>query len=60
MIEIIKAVSYYSQIIIIDEPTSSTTDKEADKLFEIISVLRLKGVDIVYISHKKKYMCKYL
>ncbi|RHW42777.1 sugar ABC transporter ATP-binding protein [Neobacillus notoginsengisoli] len=52
MIEIIKAVSFHSRIIIMDEPTSSLTDKEVDFLFKTIRNLKKKGVGIVYISHR--------
>jgi len=52
MVEIVKAVSYNSRIIIMDEPTSAITDKEVAKLFGIIRNLTSKGVAIIYISHK--------
>ena len=52
MIEIAKAVSYDADVIIMDEPTSSLTDSETDKLFEIIRRLRDEGKAIIYISHK--------
>ncbi len=52
MIEIIKAVSFNSKIIFMDEPTSSLTDKEVEYLFKIINDLRSQDVSIVYISHK--------
>lgn len=52
MIEITKAISYNSEIIIMDEPTSAITDKEVEKLFEVIKVLKSKQVGIIYISHK--------
>ena len=52
MIEIGKAVSYNSKIIIFDEPTSSLTEREVDHLFEIINKLRDRGLGMVYISHK--------
>jgi ABC-type sugar transport system ATPase subunit len=52
MVEIIKAVSFQSKIIIMDEPTSSLADREVDHLFEIINKLKQQGVSIVYISHK--------
>lgn len=52
MLEIIKAVSYKSEIIIMDEPTSSITLKEVEKLFEKIRQLKARGVSIIYISHK--------
>jgi len=52
MIEIAKAVSYKSKVIVMDEPTSSLTEKEVDHLFRIINRLKQSGVAIVYISHK--------
>jgi methyl-galactoside transport system ATP-binding protein len=52
LIEIAKAVSYNSKIIIMDEPTSSLTGPEAERLFKIIRDLKQRGVAIIYISHK--------
>ena len=52
MIEIAKAVSYNSKIIVMDEPTSSLTEREVAHLFKIIRKLRDKGCGIIYISHK--------
>lgn len=52
MVEIAKAVSYNSDVLIMDEPTSALTDREAEHLFEIIRDLRAEGKGIVYISHK--------
>lgn len=52
MVEIAKALSYESQIIIFDEPTSSLTKKETQTLFRIIGKLRDAGTCIIYISHK--------
>ncbi|WP_297276431.1 sugar ABC transporter ATP-binding protein [uncultured Brachyspira sp.] len=52
MIEIIKAVSFNSNIIFMDEPTSSLTDKEVEYLFKIIMDLKYQNVSIIYISHK--------
>ena len=52
MAEIAKAVSYNSKVIVFDEPTSSLTDAEAERLFEIIEHLKKKGCAIIYISHK--------
>lgn len=52
MVEIAKAVSYESQIVIMDEPTSSLTDNEVEQLFKIIADLKAKNVAIIYISHK--------
>jgi len=51
-IEIAKAISYESKVIIMDEPTSSLTLQEVEQLFEIINNLRNLGVSIIYISHK--------
>jgi methyl-galactoside transport system ATP-binding protein len=50
--EIAKAVSYNAKVIIMDEPTSSLTEKEVAHLFGIIRGLRAQGVAIIYISHK--------
>lgn len=52
MVEIAKAVSYDSRIVIMDEPTSSLTDAEVEHLFRIIADLKAKNVAIIYISHK--------
>jgi len=52
MVEIAKAVSYESKIIVFDEPTSSLTENEVEHLFRIINMLRDKGCGIIYISHK--------
>ena len=47
-----RAVSYDSDIIIMDEPTSALTDEEVNRLYDIISALREQGKAIIYISHK--------
>ena len=52
MMEIIKAVSYNSKVIIMDEPTSSLSEKETETLFRIIDSLKAKNVGIIYISHR--------
>ena len=52
MVEIAKAVSYNSKILVLDEPTSSLTEKEVAKLFKIIRKLQNRGVGMIYISHK--------
>ena len=52
MVEIAKAVSYDSKIIVFDEPTSSLTETEVEHLFKIINMLRDRGCGIIYISHK--------
>ncbi len=52
MIEIVKAVAFNAQVIVMDEPTSSLTDKEVERLFAIVRKLKQAGHGIVYISHK--------
>ncbi len=52
MVEIAKAVSYNSKVIVLDEPTSSLNDREVERLFRIIDKLRSEGCGIIYISHK--------
>jgi methyl-galactoside transport system ATP-binding protein len=52
MIEIAKAFSYDAKIVIMDEPTSSLTEREVNHLFSIIRKLKARGCGIVYISHK--------
>jgi inositol transport system ATP-binding protein len=52
MLEILKAVSFESNVIIMDEPTSALTTKEVEALFVKIAALKAKGVGIIYISHK--------
>jgi inositol transport system ATP-binding protein len=52
MVEIAKALSYNSEIIIMDEPTATLTNREVDKLFEVIGQLRDEGRCIVFITHK--------
>ncbi len=52
MVEIAKALSFNSKILIMDEPTTALTELEIEVLFEIINSLREKGVGIIYISHR--------
>ncbi len=52
MVEIAKAVSFNSKVIVFDEPTSSLTEEEVEHLFRIINMLRDRGCGIIYISHK--------
>jgi len=52
MVEIVKAISLNSKILVMDEPTSSISDKEVGFLFETMRTLTEKGVGIIYISHK--------
>jgi methyl-galactoside transport system ATP-binding protein len=58
MVEIAKAVSYDAKVFVFDEPTSSLTDREIEKLFAIIGQLRERGCGIVYISHKMDEILK--
>ncbi|MBU8879253.1 ATP-binding cassette domain-containing protein [Bacillus sp. FJAT-29790] len=53
-VEIAKALAADTKVLVMDEPTSSLTDGEIEKLFEIIRQLKSEGVGIVYISHKLK------
>ncbi len=52
MAEIAKAISYNAKVIVLDEPTSSLTVREVEKLFEMMRGLKEKGISIIYISHK--------
>lgn len=52
LVEILKAVSFDSQLIIFDEPTSSLTFEETEMLYRIIRDLKKRGVTVVYISHR--------
>ncbi|MDR1535629.1 MAG: sugar ABC transporter ATP-binding protein [Planctomycetota bacterium] len=52
MVEIAKALSLKSKILIMDEPTSALTQRETATLFEIINSLKARGIGIIYISHR--------
>lgn len=52
MIEVAKALSLNARLIVMDEPTSSLTDREVDSLFEQMRLLRERGVAIIFISHR--------
>jgi methyl-galactoside transport system ATP-binding protein len=58
MVEIAKAVSYHSKIIVMDEPTSSLTEKEVAHLFKIIKKLQNDNIAVIYISHKMEEILK--
>jgi ribose transport system ATP-binding protein len=58
MVEIAKALSYNSQVLIMDEPTAALTETEIDDLFRIIRQLRDKGVGVVHISHRLEELKK--
>lgn len=52
MCEIARAISYNSKVIVLDEPTSSLTIQEVNKLFEMMRMLKKQGIALIYISHK--------
>lgn len=52
LVEIAKALSSESKVLILDEPTATLTSKEIDRLFEIIKLLKSRGVTVIYISHR--------
>jgi ribose transport system ATP-binding protein len=52
LVEIAKGISMHSQVLILDEPTSSLTEPEIKDLFRVIRTTKEKGVAIIYISHK--------
>lgn len=52
MVEIAKALSFNSKVLIMDEPTATLTDREIDELFRIVRDLRAEGVGVVHISHR--------
>ena len=52
MVEIVKALSFNAEVLIMDEPTAALTDTEIAELFRIVSHLREQGVGIVHISHR--------
>ena len=54
MVEIAKALSFSSRVIVMDEPTDALTEKETESLFKVIRQLRSEGKGIVYISHRLK------
>jgi ribose transport system ATP-binding protein len=54
LVEIARALSLKSRVLIMDEPTSSLTEREAERLFEVIHGLRAEGICILYISHRLK------
>ena len=54
MVEIVKALSHNSDIIIMDEPTASLSNKEVDTLYRIIGDLKKQGKTIIYISHRMR------
>ena len=59
MIEILKALASDSEILILDEPTSSLTRKEVDRLYEIVEGLKKKGKTILFISHRMEEIFRF-
>ncbi len=51
-VEIAKALSHNARILIMDEPTAALTERDVERLFAIVRLLRQRGVGIVYISHR--------
>ncbi len=58
MVEIAKALTFNSKILILDEPTASLTNREVDALFNVIKKLKSNNVGAVYISHRMKEIFK--
>jgi ribose transport system ATP-binding protein len=52
MVEIAKALSFNARVIIMDEPTSSLSRGESEKLFEVVASLKTAGIAVIYISHR--------
>ena len=52
MVEIAKAISFNSKILILDEPTTALTEPETEELFKIMKELKSKGIGMIYISHR--------
>ncbi|TFB12943.1 sugar ABC transporter ATP-binding protein [Filobacillus milosensis] len=58
MVEIAKALSLNAEVIVMDEPTAALTDREIERLFNVVEKLREQGVGIVYISHRMEEIFK--
>lgn len=52
MVEIAKAISFNSKILILDEPTTALTERETEELFKIMKEFKSKGIGMIYISHR--------
>jgi ribose transport system ATP-binding protein len=51
-VEIARALFYKSRVLVMDEPTAALSDRETDRLFEVVRQLRSQGLAIIYISHR--------
>jgi ribose transport system ATP-binding protein len=51
-VEIARALFYKSRVLVMDEPTAALSDRETDRLFEVVRQLRSEGLAIIYISHR--------
>jgi len=51
-VEIARALFYKSRVLVMDEPTAALSDRETDRLFEVVRKLRAEGLAIIYISHR--------
>lgn len=58
IVEICKALSYNAEVIIMDEPSATLTDKELETLFDILHELKQNGITIIYISHRLEEIFK--
>src|SRR5690606_6198396 len=58
MVEIAKAILADVRVLILDEPTASLTDSEADRLFALVDELREQGVAIIYVSHRMREIAR--
>lgn len=52
MVEIAKALSYNARLVIMDEPTSALTDREVEKLLDIVKALKARGLGVIFITHR--------
>ena len=52
MIAIARALSFHPRVLLLDEPTSSLSEGEIEKLYQTLRVLRAQGVGILYVSHR--------
>ncbi|WP_181347090.1 sugar ABC transporter ATP-binding protein [Thalassobacillus sp. CUG 92003] len=58
MVEIARAIAFDAKLIVMDEPTSSLSHSEVEKLYNVIDKLKAKGISIIFISHKLKELFK--